>query len=211
MALLLINASEQFSITLGEIFTAAFEQQGGEVLWRGEYLGDALEFHDLLDQTASFKPELVVLPGYSKDSGFIIKQARDLGLTFPFIGPDGWSVKMYRYGGSAIDRNYFTRYWHHDLPTERSRDFVTRYQKVHAGTPSPAAAQTYDAVMLLVDAWERAGTSDPARLREALTATRGLAGVTGEITFDANGDPHKPVVVLQFRDGDAVFVKSIEP
>jgi branched-chain amino acid transport system substrate-binding protein len=41
------------------------------------------------------------------------------------------------------------------------------------------SALGYDSVMVLADALKRAGTTEPAKLRDALAATKGFPGVTG--------------------------------
>jgi branched-chain amino acid transport system substrate-binding protein len=73
------------------------------------------------------------------------------------------------------------------------------------------AALGYDSVLMLVDALKRAGTTEPAKLRDALAATKDLHGVTGTITLDERRNPTKSAVVLQVKNGRFHFVESIEP
>jgi branched-chain amino acid transport system substrate-binding protein len=65
--------------------------------------------------------------------------------------------------------------------------------------------------MLLVDALRRAGTTDGAKLRDALAATKNYSGVTGTITFDAQRNPTKSAVILTVKDGRFTFVQDVNP
>lgn len=210
-AAVITNTNEAYSIGLSRFFTDNFAKLGGRVLIESEYLNDTVEFKEMLSQVIEQKPDVVFLPGYSKDSGFIIKQARKMGLQCPFIGGDGWTNKMYNYGGEAISGNYYINYWHPDMDTDMSRDFVKGYEKTFNAAPAPGLVQTYDALLVLGDAIKRAGTADPGRIRDALAATDGYKGITGDYSFNANGDPIKPVVILQFEKSGSVFVKTIQP
>ncbi len=65
---------------------------------------------------------------------------------------------------------------------------------------------------LLADAITRANSVNPSEIRDALAATKGFKGVTGEISFDENRNPRsKPVVILKYEKGATVYVKTIHP
>jgi hypothetical protein len=57
---------------------------------------------------------MVFVPGYSADSGLIIKQARENGLVAPILGGDGWGQAMYDIAGSALDGNFYSGHWNKD-------------------------------------------------------------------------------------------------
>jgi branched-chain amino acid transport system substrate-binding protein len=86
------------------------------------------------------------------------------------------------------------------------------YQKYKSKIPHMNAPLSYDAVMLLADAIRRAGTFDRARIRQALSETKGFQGATGTITFDEHGDPlNKPVVIMKLGKDAPMYFKSIQP
>ncbi len=62
-----------------------------------------------------------------------------------------------------------------------------------------------------MDALRRAGTTDSAKLRDALAATKDFAGATGSITFDAQRNPTKSAVVLTVKNGRYAFVQDVHP
>jgi len=73
------------------------------------------------------------------------------------------------------------------------------------------AALGYDSAMILADAITRAGTTDSAKLRDALAATKDYDGVTGQITLDAQRNASKPAVILTIGNGGMHFVETVAP
>ncbi|HQD41660.1 MAG TPA: branched-chain amino acid ABC transporter substrate-binding protein, partial [Bacillota bacterium] len=72
-------------------------------------------------------------------------------------------------------------------------------------------APAYDAYILILDAIERAGSTDPVALRDAIAATEGFEGAAGIITLDENGDAVKNAVIKQVKNGEFVYMDTIEP
>ena len=65
--------------------------------------------------------------------------------------------------------------------------------------------------MLAIDAIRRAGSTDGAKIREALATTLNYPAVTGSITFDTNRNPTKNAVVLTVKNGKFTFVQDVSP
>jgi len=206
----LINANSAFSEGLANLFIQSYRQQGGKILFVKHYLEKTADFTPFLDEIRTFRPEVIFLPGHIKDSSFIIKQARIGGIKSIFIGGDGWNESMYKAVGSVIEGNYYANQWHQDGSGQKNRRFVEKYR--HRSRDFDAgSALGEDAVFLFADAVRRAGSLDPTRIRDAIAATRDFPGVTGNISFDRNGDPIKPVVILKFEKGASIYVKTIDP
>ena len=73
------------------------------------------------------------------------------------------------------------------------------------------AALGYDSAMILADAMKRAGSTDGAKVRDALAATKDFPGVTGNITIDANRNASKPAVILTIKNGKFQYVETVAP
>jgi branched-chain amino acid transport system substrate-binding protein len=73
------------------------------------------------------------------------------------------------------------------------------------------AALWYDGARLLTQAVQRAGSTDPEKVREALAATRDFDGVTGRISIDDNRNASKPGVILEIVNGEPKVVQQITP
>jgi branched-chain amino acid transport system substrate-binding protein len=72
-------------------------------------------------------------------------------------------------------------------------------------------AQSADAYFVVVDAIKRAGSTDPVKIRDALSATKDFEGLTGKITIKPDGNAIKPMVVNKVKDGKFVYVTTIMP
>jgi len=210
-AVVLTSTGDEFSLGLAQFFVERFQQQGGRILWEGDYLPEATDFHPLLEKAIALQPDVVYLPGHIRDSGFIIKQARKMGLLVPFLGSDAWNEDMYAYGGDAIEGNYYSDHWHESAPNAVSQEYVKRYKQTYTFNEITYFTLSHDAVFLLADAVQRANSLVPRQIRDALAATRNFQGVTGSLSINNNGDPVKSAVIFKFEDETTVYVKTIEP
>ena len=213
-AIILTNVNSDFSIGLAEFFEKSFIQSGGKVLWEGEYKEKSVDFSTVLKKVRLLQPDVVFVPGYIKDSAFLIKQARTMEIGSIFLGGDGWSGdQMYKYGGKAIEGSYYSQHWHSKVPFPRSQQLQASYRiKYGKGIIPGFLPSAYDAVMVLADAIRRAQSLDHGKIRDTLAATKNFQGATGTITFDENGDPvNKDAVILKFENRTSVYVKTIKP
>lgn len=209
-AIVLINANSKYSEGLAEYFVHNYNKLGGQILSVENYLDKTVDFTSCLKKIAAFQPEVIFLPGHPKDSGFLIKQVREHGIPTTFIGGDGWSDSMYKIVGNVIEGNYYSNHWHQNGYGEKNQQFVEKYKKDHKEFDT-GNALSYDCVFLFADAVRRAKSLDRIQIRDAIAATENFEGVTGNISFDKNGDPIKPAVILKFDKGTSVYVKTIEP
>lgn len=206
----LINANSKYSEGLAKSFVQSFKSQKGKILFEENYLDQTVDFSFLIAKIKMFHPEILFLPGHIKDSGYIIKQTRDNKISTIFIGGDGWNDDLYKIAGNKIAGNFFSEHWHQESSAIKSRQFVAKYKKYFQNFDSRDAL-SYDAVCLFADAVNRAGSLEPVKIRDALAATKNFKGVTGNITFNDNGDPIKPAVILKFDKGTSIYVKTVAP
>ncbi len=211
-AVVLTNTSEKFSLSLAGLFMEKFKNLGGAILWEGDYLGNATNFEEQLVKVKAFKPDVCFVPGYDSDTGFIVKQAREMGIDAVFLSGDGLTDAIYKYAGNAADGLFFSSHWHPDDPDKKSRQFIQTYEREYPKVIEAVTALGYDAVMLLADAVKRAKSLEPAKIRNSLAETKGFKGITGEISFDKNRNPmNKSAVILKFEKEVAVYIKTITP
>ena len=209
-----INVNENYSQELAHFFQAAFEASGGIVAWKGNYTGTAVDFSELLKSAASSGVDIFFLPGYARDSGLLLKQGRKMGISTTFLGGDGWGTQIGEYAGDAIDGCYYSTHWHPDADNQQSRSLLRhfRHRYPHTEVNDSRIPLTYDAVMLVAGAIKRAGSYDCKKVRDALSGTVGFQGATGEITFDANGDPlDKQAAIVKCVGRQQKFLKLVKP
>ncbi|MDM8549589.1 ABC transporter substrate-binding protein [Desulfobacterales bacterium HSG2] len=208
-AVILKNVSSDYSMGLAQEFRKLFESLGGKILLELKYIQNEKNFRKLLEQTKQVSPDALFVPGQF-ESGAVVMQAQEMGITAIPLGGDGWGgTNFYKKGGSSMKLGYYSTHWSEESDRKISREFLKRLQAhgpVDAGT-----VLVYDAVSLLARAIEKASSSEPGKIRDALARTSNFEGITGSITFDENGDPIKDVVIMQIRDGKAHYLKTMEP
>ena len=124
----------------------------------------------------------------------------------------GWdSEKTAKIGGDAVNGSYFTNHYseHEDRPAVKR--FVEAYEKKYKKTPDAMAILGYDAMHLMCDSIEKAGSTKGKDIRNALASTKDYPGASGTLTMDADRNAKKPIVVLKIVDGKFTFVKSVNP
>jgi len=212
-AVVLQNINEQYSITLANFFTQCFIKDGGTVLFQGNYTGKSVDFAEMLTKVNALNPDVVFIPGYSRDSALVIRQATEMGITTTFLGGDGWSTDMFDYAGDSLNGSYTTANWHKDFPFPESHHLRALFHKTYNNSPvyNSDIPLTYDAVGLFAHAVKKAGTLDRQKIRDALGRTIDYHGATGNISFDGKGDPMgKEVVIVQYDQHTARFIKSVK-
>ncbi|MCY0998273.1 ABC transporter substrate-binding protein [Myxococcus sp. MISCRS1] len=208
----LTDNKSAFSMGLANVFTAKFQEFGGQVVGTESYSKGDTDFRAQLTAIKQLKPEAVFVPGYYTDVGIIARQAREVGLKVPLLGGDGWdSDKLFELGGSALEGSYFSNHYSPGNPDPVLQSFLARYKARYGSVPDSVAALAYDAGRVLVEAMKRAPDLSGPSLRDAIAVTKDFPGVAGRITLDANRDAVKEAVVLKVAGGKAEFVTTVTP
>ncbi len=211
-AAVLTDVKSDYSLGLAKFFKAGFTADGGKIVAEQNYSAGDKDFNAQLTAIKAANPDGIFLPGYYTEVGLIALQARQLGLTCPIFGGDGWeSSSLVPIGGKALEGCYFSTHYSPESTAPAVQNFVKAYKAKYNETPDAMAALGYDSAMLLADAIKRAGTTDAAKVRDALAATKDFHGVTGDITMDANRNASKPAVILTIKDGAFKYVETIAP
>jgi branched-chain amino acid transport system substrate-binding protein len=209
---ILVDVRNDYSVGLQTFFRDNFKQLGGEIAAEQSYSEGDSDFHAQLTQIKAANPDGIYVPGYYTEVGTISRQARELGITVPLLGGDGWdSPRLFEIGGDALNGCYISNHYSVDDPAPQIQKFVGDYRTRYKQTPDALAALGYDAAKILVDAMGRAGSSDGARVRDALAQTKDFPGVTGKITIDKDRNAVKPAVVLKIDNGKFVYVETVAP
>jgi len=177
---------------------------GVEVVATEFYNKGDQEFSSQLASIKAKNPQAVFIPGYYNEVIPIVKQARNLGLTVPIFGGDGWDApNLYSDAGDAIVGCQFSDHFTKDDPAEHVQKFVKDFTAKYSHAPDAIAALAYDSALVLLDAMKRAGGTDKDKLKAAIRGTKDFKGVTGSITIDSKGDCQKPIVILEVEKGGA--------
>ena len=212
-AAILVDSSSDYSKGLTAFFKAAFTAGGGSIIAEESYLQKDQDFKTILTTIKAKNPQVIYVPGYYEEVGKIVKQARELGITVPMVGGDGWdSPKLVEIGtAAALNNTYFTNFYSVEDTSPVSKAFVEAYKKEYGQVPDALAVLGYDAANVLIDAIKRANSTDAGKIREALAATKDFAAVTGSTTLNATHDAVKSAVIIEMKDGKQMYKVTVKP
>ncbi len=209
---ILKDVKNDYSVGLAQFFNQTFTGLGGTIVAEQAYSEGDSDFKAQLTALKAAEPDAIFVPGYYIEAALIIKQARELNITVPMVGGDGWdSAKLPEVGGESLNNTYFSTHYSADDTSSIVRNFVAKYRSRFNEMPDAMAALGYDAGLILIDAIRRAGSTDGPAIRDALAATSNFPGVTGNITIDGDRNAHKPLVIISVVDGKFVYRETIQP
>ncbi len=209
----LTSVSSAYSVGLAKYFKERFTADGGEIPVEQKYSEGDKDFNAQLTAIKASGADGIFVPGYYTEAALVCIQARNLGLPVPIFGGDGWEApELIQIGGTAVEGCYYSTHFSPENTAPVVKGFVDKFRaRFNGETPDGMAALGYDSAAMLADAVKRAGTTEPAALRDALAATRGYRGVTGSITMDPDRNATKAAVIITVKDGHFKFVESVAP
>ena len=209
---ILVDVRSDYSVGLQTFFGQAYKKLGGEIASEQSFSQGDSDFRAQLTAIKAASPDAVYVPGYYTEAGTIVYQARELGITVPFLGSDGWdSPKLWEIGGPALNGCYFSNHYSTDDPNPLVQKFVNDYKAKYNQVPDALAALGYDAARILADAMTRAGSTDGAKVRDSIAATKDFPGVTGTITINKERNAVKPAVILKVENGKYLLTETVRP
>lgn len=189
VAILYVN--DDYGRGLAGAFRSALEQAGGTVAEYDPFSDSTADFTPYLKRLQLRRVDMVFIAGLDAAGASIITQARQVGLPARFIGGDGLVPLSGK--GPTYDGTFVGLLYHRDQ-SAKARAFAEAYRAAYRAEPDPFAAAAYDAVNLLAAAARANGATRGGIQRYLNTLGRpggapAFDGVTGQIRFDANGDP----------------------
>jgi len=193
---------------VAEVFKKTAQARGMEVVAE-EYTNDkATDFMAILTSIKAKNPDAIFYGGMDTQGGPMLRQMEQLGMNnVKFFGGDGiCTTKLVETsggaktlanvvcaeGGSSIEKMPGGKAW------------KARYDAKYPGQFQVYSPYTYDAVGLLIDAMQKAGSTDP-KVYNAFLAKEDYKGVTSTIQFEPDGELKNPSMTLyMYKDGKKI-------
>ena len=204
---ILRDQAQDYSVGLTDSVQQNFTKLGGQVSAPVSYSTGDADFKAALTRIRSEKPDVLFATGYYPEAAIITRQARELGMTMPILGGDGWVGDALQNGREALKNTYISNHYSGDNPDPVVQNFVNSYKKRFNKDPDAIAALGYDAIKVLADSLTRANSTDGPKLRDAI-ASADVPGVTGRLKMNAQRNVDKPAVVQEvtYADGKVNFI-----
>ncbi len=211
-AAMYVDSSSDYSKGLAKAFKQNFEAAGGKITGEEFYLAKDMDFKAGLTKLKAQNPEAIYVPGYYQEVGLISKQARELGLTCPLMGGDGWdSPQLISIAGAKnLNNTYYSSAYSSDDKDPSTQAFIKKFKEKYQKDPDFFSMMGYNSVLLLSNAFEQAGgTVDGVKIAEAMAKTKNLAVAGGKLSFDQKHNPIVPALIIELKEGKPTLVDKI--
>ncbi len=210
---LLKDVKNAYSTGLADFFEKEFKNMGGEIVEVQSFSAGDKDFKAQLTSIKAKNPEAIFIPAYYTDVNLISIQAREIGLTVPLIGSDGWESEKLTEGKAkdALEGCYFSTHVSTENPDPKIQEFIKKYKAKYNSMPDAMAFLAYDAGLILFEAMKKAGTTDPEKVKNELAKIKDFSGVTGKISINEQRNAVKPAVILEIKGGQFKFKETVQP
>jgi branched-chain amino acid transport system substrate-binding protein len=210
------DKSDVYSSGIFETFKAAAAEKGLQLVAEEAFTNQSnTDFSVQLQKIKESGAELIFLPIYYQEAAYIMTQAQTAGMTIPFFGCDGLDgiIKQLGDNTAVAEGTMLLTPFAADADDEATKAFVAAYKEKYGATPDQFAADAYDGIYTIVAAMIKAGINSPddadlnAKLIAAMTQIE-VKGLTGTMTWSANGEPTKTAKAVKIVNGVYTAMKS---
>lgn len=191
--------SSDYAKGIAEEFRKKYQ---GEIIATATFASGDKDFQSALTKFKNLDYDAIVMPGYYTETGIITKQARDMGINVPILGPDGFNDDSFAdLAGktNAHDIYYVSGYSTKTALSDKANEFITSYKNKFGTEPNMFAALAYDSVYMIAQATKGAKTSKD--IADNLAKIKDFNGVTGKMTIDKKHNPIKTALMVNMKDG----------
>lgn len=208
---IIFDSSDPYSAGICENFKVEAKAQKLDVVASEAFTADSkTDFKVQLQKAKDAGAELVFLPVYYQEASLILKQADEMGFTPKFFGCDGLDgiLGVENFDTALAEGVMLLTPFAPDEESEATQAFVKKYAELYDNeVPMQFAADAYDAIYAMKLAAEKADAKPDMSVSELCDALKvamteiELKGLTGTITWSADGEPNKEPKAVMIKDG----------
>lgn len=207
----LYESDYDYSVGLYEAFVAECEKLDLSIVETQTFTTTtATDFSTQIDALVASGVKLVFMPIYAEEASTFLTQAKGkFASDVYFFGADGLDgiLGKVEQDPSIADNVLMLTPFAADSEEANVKAFVEAYKKAYNATPDQFAADGYDAIYIIKAAIEAAGSTSGEELAKTMT-TLEYTGVTGSMTWGADGNTVKNASAILYKDGvGSLFVK----
>ena len=208
---ILYESDYDYSVGLYDAFVAECEKLDLSIVETQTFTTTTnTDFSTQIDALVASGVKLVFMPIYAEEASTFLTQAKGkFASDVYFFGADGLDgiLGKVEQDPSIADNVLMLTPFAADSEEANVKAFVEAYKKAYNATPDQFAADGYDAIYIIKAAIEAAGSTSGEELAKAMT-TLEYTGVTGTMTWGADGNTVKNASAILYKDGvGSLFVK----
>jgi len=207
----IVHSTDAFGTAGGKALADALPDNGATLALDQGYANQSQDFTPVVLAVRQSGADILgTYFTFETDLGIFARQLRQLGVNIPWVGsPSIVNVSALKLAGPALHNTYGVADYAEDS-SPASKAFATAYRDIRKVAPDNQSSWTFDAVTCLAMAMNKAGSTEPNKVREAMLAIRGHKGAEGEYNFDKNGDGLHGYNIVKNDKGDIKFDKRID-
>jgi len=196
-----IHQGDDYTQNLSDICNQKLPPAGFQIVTTQVMEKGAPDVSALVTAIRNSRAEFVYWGGYFADGGNVIRQLRQGGYTGYICAGDGSaSTELITAAGPAGEGVFVTSPPYVEF-SEGGAEFLAAYQAKYNMLPDAYATLSYDTIMVLKNAIEKAGTTDTAQVREQIQNIN-YSGLSGQISFAPNRElATSNFIIIQIHNG----------
>ncbi|HOY65258.1 MAG TPA: ABC transporter substrate-binding protein [Candidatus Ozemobacteraceae bacterium] len=193
-------------------FRKVLDEQGGTVVYQHVYSRGHADFRLPANELKEIRPDLIFFGGIEPWAGDFLHELRSIGVKSQVVGAFTLTPEMRRRAGSAIENAMFFDFYDMTATSPQNIAFVDRFRKKYGKDPDTWAAQGYDALYILANAYNTANSQNPLDLSYAIRYMDPWVGANGRYDFDSRGElGNKPLYLkIVLKDVPYTFRRSTD-
>lgn len=219
-ACVLFDIASDYPKGLADNFRSAWEDihGAGSVTAFESFTTNDQDFSAQLTNIRGADCQILFTPQYYNEVPLIVDQAKDLGIDMPIVGSDSWGdPQLLELCGDGCNGYYFSTHYVASGATGATKDFIDKFEARHGEIPSDVGALTWDSMRIVEQALMNCGQitgdleADRQCIRDGMAEIEDFDGITGNMTFDEQGDPIKCAVIVKIENGEFGAYESACP
>lgn len=192
-----------------QAFSSEIEALGGETVLKEHFEHGTTDYYTLLTKVRAAQPDGLFVAAETQDGSILVKQIKELGIDTKVFGVGSWATADFvKLTGEASEGIHAAVPYAASMETPKNEAFVAAYQEKYDEFPGKYSAAGYNSMNIVAQAIDRADSTDPAKIREALEKTD-YEGVNGRFQFDEKHQAYGfDLVLVQMQDGKPVVVST---
>lgn len=201
--------NNDYGVGVKDAFIAEYEKKGGTISAIESYAGGQTDLRTIARKLKESQPECIYIVGNPAENGYLVKELKTQDSKAQITGNLSFEDEsFYKIAGTAYDSIIFSSpYFNITSTNAYTRNFVFKFREKYDKDPSVEAALGYDVGGILIKALADC-EYNVKDIKDAMYRVQNFEGVTGNTSFDVNGDVKKTILIKSIKKDKTVKIIS---